>query len=145
MTDTPRLPGEPPPNPHADRPNWRPATTFDAYLSNCREGVEQWSERRAAKLLGWSRIEIWRARRMAEIPADLFERLVALRPPVGTRTLAAVGILFAEGRPPLEVDRCPHCGGVVRKRLPWGDDVQTVIEEWALSTEPTDEQSTEDS
>jgi hypothetical protein len=38
-------------HPHSDRPNWRPAETYDEYVSNCQEGLEEWSERRAAKLL----------------------------------------------------------------------------------------------
>ena len=32
--------------------NWQPATTAEDYLRNCREGLEEWSERRFAKLSG---------------------------------------------------------------------------------------------
>jgi hypothetical protein len=46
-------------------PNWQPASTKVDYLRNCREGLEDYSERRLAKLLGWSRIRIHRAKLMA--------------------------------------------------------------------------------
>jgi hypothetical protein len=52
-------------HPHA-RPNWRPAETIDEYMSNCREGLEDFSDRRAAKLLGMTRIQLYRAKLMAE-------------------------------------------------------------------------------
>ena len=47
--------GTPGSHPHSDRPNWRQAETLDEYLANCREGLEQYSDRRAAKLMGVSR------------------------------------------------------------------------------------------
>jgi integrase len=42
-------PGSPGSHPHSDRPNWQPATTIDDYLRNCREGLEEYPDRRAAK------------------------------------------------------------------------------------------------
>jgi hypothetical protein len=53
--------------------NWSPAETFGDYVRNCREGLEPWSERRAAKLLGISRAELWRWKLTAELPEDLFD------------------------------------------------------------------------
>ena len=53
------------PAPRGAIPNWQPASTKVDYLRNCREGLEDYSERRLAKLLGWSRIRIHRAKLMA--------------------------------------------------------------------------------
>src|SRR5262245_39220514 len=62
-------------NPHADRPNWQPADSITDYLWNCREGLENFSERRVCQLLGWSRAKLWRVRQIAKIPEGLFEHL----------------------------------------------------------------------
>ena len=69
--------GPPGSHSHSDRPNWQPAETADDYLRNCQDGLQAYSDRRMAKLLGWSRAHLWRAKLMAEIPEDLFERLLA--------------------------------------------------------------------
>jgi len=53
-------PGFPESNLYVDRPNWRPAETFDEYLRNCRAGLEAYSARRMAKLMGFSRAALWR-------------------------------------------------------------------------------------
>src|SRR5262245_15194500 len=78
MTDDkdPRPPGGPPANPHADRPNWRPATTLEEYLANVAAGLEQPSTRRLAKLAGVPRIAVYRWRAAAALPEDLFNRLM---------------------------------------------------------------------
>ena len=47
--------------------NWQPAETIEDYLRNCREGSEEYSERRAAQLLGWPRMKVYRAKLMADI------------------------------------------------------------------------------
>jgi hypothetical protein len=114
-----RLPGEPP-------RNWQPATTIDDYLRNCREGLEEYSDRRAAKLFGWSRIRLYRAKLMAEIPAALFEAL--LEADINGRELAAIGRVFATGDfAAAEVERCPHCGHPLRARLPVSRKAAVVI------------------
>jgi hypothetical protein len=71
--DSPGYPGS---HPHADRPNWRPAQTADDCLRNCREGLEVFSERRFACLMSLPRMKLWQMRMMAEIPEELFERLL---------------------------------------------------------------------
>jgi hypothetical protein len=120
MTDDARLPGEPPQNPHADRPNWKPAETPDEYLTNCREGLELYSERRMAKLLGCSRIDVWRMRQMAELPDDLFERLMKLHRDghkMSTKQLAQISVALQRGDfDSASPERCPHCGGELRSR-----------------------------
>ena len=60
-----------------NRRNWSPATTFEDYWRNVREGLEPLSERCIAALMGMPRIEIYRWWLMAELPDDLFEALVA--------------------------------------------------------------------
>lgn len=85
-------------HPHSDRPNWQPADTIGDYLTNCREGLENFSERRAAKLFGVSRAELWRWRLMAEIPEDLFERLLKACKKPSTKALAAIGQALRSGK-----------------------------------------------
>ncbi len=73
MSEVPPCP--PGSHPHADQPNWKPADTAEDYFVNCREGLEEYSERRLAKLFGVSRIELWRWKMMAGLPDDLFDTL----------------------------------------------------------------------
>ncbi len=104
-------------HPHSDRPNWQPAETPEQYLTNCREGLETFSRRRLAKLMGVSRAFLWRANLMAEMPEELFERLVA-GGKVSAKELAKVALFvrrICDGeRPSGEIERCPHCGERVR-------------------------------
>ena len=134
-----RPPGEPPINPHADRPNWRPAETFDEYVTNCAEGLELFSERRASKLLGISRITLWRWRQAAELPEDLIARLSELRPRPSNKQLAQIAVALREGElDTSEVERCPHCGGVVRRRYWISEAALKVIRKWAREQEQHD-------
>lgn len=86
MTECP--PGS---HPHSDRPNWQPAETVDEYLANVREGLEPYSQRRLAKLLGVPRIELYRWTQMAAIPDELFERLMEDAANLSTKRLAQIG------------------------------------------------------
>ncbi len=122
-------------HPHADQPNWRPAATLDDYLHNCREGLEQYSDRRVAKLLGVSRIELWRWQLMARLPKDLFERLLALgrenpKARLGTKGFAQVALALLGHAKPFDVETCPHCGGVLRIRRWINAEVWQVVENW---------------
>jgi hypothetical protein len=69
-----------------------------------------------AKLLGLSRMKLWRARYMAQIPEPLFDRLLA----AGFRSaksLAAIGRALKDGELLRgEVERCPNCGYRLRVR-----------------------------
>src|SRR5208282_3036087 len=93
-------------------PNWQPTTTPNDYLRNCREGSEEYSERRLAKLLGVSRMFLWRAKLWAELPDALFEQLLVHQ--VGTKAMMAVALTLRRDKPSGEVERCPHCGEVLR-------------------------------
>jgi hypothetical protein len=73
MTNAP--PCSPGSHPHSDRPNWQPAETIGDYLQNCREGLENYSDRRAAKLLGVPRIAIQRWKLMASLPKGLLDHI----------------------------------------------------------------------
>jgi hypothetical protein len=66
-------------HPHADRPNWKPGKTFDDYIANCSEGLEIYSDRHAANLLGVSRIELYRWKLAATLPEELVDRLFEAR------------------------------------------------------------------
>lgn len=118
-------------HPHSDRPNWEPAETIGDYLRNCEEGLEAFSQRRAAKLLGWSRVKLWRMMWIAELPNDLFDRLMSMegRKP-SERELAEVARgLFGRGGN-VEIDRCPHCGEIVRVRPQWRMQTAEVVNDW---------------
>ncbi len=123
--------GSPESHPHSDRPNWQPAQTADAYLRNCDDGLETYSERRMAKLLGVSRTTLWRWKWMGEIPDELFERLLdrADRVP-STTEFANIGrALYGRG-PAHDVERCPHCGEVLRVRGRWRPSTAKIVNEW---------------
>ena len=86
----PQRNGSPGSHPHADRRNWKPAETIDEYLQNCREGLEDYSQRKAAGLWRVSRSELQRWELMAEIPEPLFEALLAAPRVPSTTALAGV-------------------------------------------------------
>ncbi len=117
-------------HPHSDQPNWRPAETFEDYLSNCREGLEEYSDRRAAVLRGTTRIELWRWQMMAAIPDDLFDRLLHGCPELGAKGLAQIGQALSGGRADADAECCPHCGGVVRFRPRVGAKATKIIADW---------------
>jgi 8-oxo-dGTP diphosphatase len=99
-------------HPHSDWPNWQPAETIDDYARNIREGLEEYSDRRAAKLLGRSRIYVYRAKLVAELPDTLFERLLDADV-VSSKTLANVALVLRRNDPrSADVERCPHSGEV---------------------------------
>jgi hypothetical protein len=132
-----------PGNPHADRPNWRPAETIEEYLQNCEDGLEKWTYRRAEKLFGLSRMQSWRMRAMAEIPEDLFEHIMRetrkanIRP--STKMLAQIGLALRRGvNDVAEVQCCPHCGGELRVRYLVSEKVRAIINAWfdAPKSEP---------
>jgi hypothetical protein len=127
--------GSPGSHPHTDQPNWRPADTYEEYIVNCREGLETYSERRVAKLLGMSRIHLWRAHMMAAIPDDLFELLMVAgrRNPriLSSKALASIGQMFTRDVDNVaEVEHCPHCGGLVRIRPRVNAKLARVVADW---------------
>jgi hypothetical protein len=128
--------GSPGSHSHIDRPNWQPATTFEDYLRNCREGIETYSERRHAQLLGVPRIELYRWKRMAELPEELFERLLA----AGVRSnkgLDAIALALRRDDPLAhDAEHCPHCGRVLRRRRHVGRKALKAVSEWATKEEP---------
>jgi hypothetical protein len=119
--------GSPGSHPHSGR-NWQPATTFDEYLQNCREGLEEYSDRRTAKLMGWSRMRLHRVLLTAELPDELFERLLAAG--VGQREMALIAAAAKSDAPAYDVERCPHCSGVLRRRSRISPKARAVIREW---------------
>jgi hypothetical protein len=135
MTDRPGSPGS---HPHSDRPNWRPAHTIDEYLANCREGAEDYSDRRAAKLLGISRAELWRWNLMATLPEDLVERLLSLRPQPTTKSLALIAQALAGGKTTPDVECCPHCGSILRLRTRVSAAAAKVVADWLAEQQDGD-------
>jgi hypothetical protein len=98
--------------------NWRPATTLKDYVRNCEAGLEKYSDRRMAKLMGVSRVQLYRYQLMAEIPEVEWDALLAQDVRWSTKALANVGLAMSTDDPLVKVDieHCPHCGGVVRER-----------------------------
>jgi hypothetical protein len=110
--------------------NWSPAETFDDYMRNCKEGLETWSDRRAVKLMGWSRMGLYRARLMAKLPEDLFEALLVTgRKCPSSRTLANIARAL-HGELTRESERCPHCGEVLRIRNVCSPELAEVVNQW---------------
>ena len=112
---------------HSDRPNWQPAETADEYATNVREGLEKYSERRHAKLLEVSRMTLNRWKKMAAIPEDLFNLLIATGN-CSTKALAQIGQAFNGKSSKGEVECCPHCGAIIRFRRRWNATLQKVID-----------------
>lgn len=108
--------GSPGSHSHSDQPNWRPADNMDDYLRNCREGLEVYSERHLAKLLGMTRAMVWRAKLMASIPSELTEALIEQEPCASIRELAIIGGWFRGRSVGHETECCPNCGHVLRLR-----------------------------
>jgi hypothetical protein len=116
-------------NPHADRPNWRPAETIDEYMSNCREGLEDYSDRRAAKLVGMTRIQLYRAKLVAKLPNELFELLLKER--LSTRAMAQVALALRRGEnTKAEACVCPNCGHVLSIRGLVSKRVVSIVNAW---------------
>ena len=112
-----------------DGRNWRPGETIEDYIRNCREGLETWSLRRAAKLLRQSRADLWRARLIASLPEDLFEALIESSSPPSPRELANIGRALRGDRM-REVERCPHCGGLLRVRNLCSPKSAVIVNRW---------------
>jgi hypothetical protein len=119
-----------PTGPHADRPNWRPADTFADYIRNCQEGLEPYSDRRAAMLLGISRAELWRWKLMAELPEALFEALLKAGRKPTSKALASVASAIKGNGREADAELCPHCGGVLRVRLRVSSEYRKIVDGW---------------
>ena len=123
--------GSPGGHSHSDRPNWQPAETAEEYMRNCQEGLENFSERHLAKLLGMSRTALWRARLMTTIPEELFERLLAKADHVpSTKELANVARALNGHGPAHDAEHCPHCGGLLRVRGRWRPSTARIVNDW---------------
>lgn len=82
---------------------------------------------------------IWRMRLYGAIPEALFERLLDAR--VGTKALIWMGRHCRKGGdpsalPPVEVERCPHCGGTLRTRNGSINEAIDVLNKWIDDGQP---------
>jgi hypothetical protein len=110
--------------------NWAPAETIDDYVRNCREGLEDFSQRRAAELMGWSRIDVYRAILIAKLPEDSFEALLSGNRPSSTRELANIALALTRGHSTAEIERCPHCGVELRVRKGYSAKSAAIVKKW---------------
>jgi hypothetical protein len=73
---------------------------------------------------------------MASIPDDLFNRLLAAGREAGrsasTKALAQVGHFLSGDTKDLDVETCPHCGGVLRVRGRLRADLAKVVADWLV-------------
>ena len=135
LTNDEKQPGSPGSHPHSDQRNWRPAESVEDYFHNVAEGLESFSERRLATLLGVSRAELWRAKQIAALPEDLFEELLAAPGSVSPRALANVSVaLFGNGTAADE-ECCPHCGGLLCTRARIPQHMAKVLAKWERDQE----------
>jgi hypothetical protein len=110
--------GSPGSHPRANQSNWRPGDddADELLVQKLQDALRGGgSERQISKLLGVSRVKLWRCRMYASIPGGLVERLMAAR--VGSKALIYIARFGLDGEPPSpEIESCPHCGHTVRVR-----------------------------
>ncbi|MCS3742601.1 MULTISPECIES: hypothetical protein [unclassified Rhizobium] len=106
--------GSPGGHPSGRNRNWKRAENFEEYIANLEAGLEPYSERRLAGHLGVSRVWIWRAKQIASIPPKLQEFLMDKG--FGPRRMVDAAQALNGGRLG-EISRCPHCGGIIRRRI----------------------------
>jgi uncharacterized C2H2 Zn-finger protein len=109
--------------------NWSPAKTIGDYVRNCEAGLEPRSDRRAAKLMGWSRMYLRRVLLMTQIPDDLFDALLAQDKLPSQRELANIALAM-RGHDASETERCPQCGFVLRRRLGYTAASAAIVNKW---------------
>ncbi len=135
--------GSPGSHPYADRRNWQPAETIEDYFRDVEEGLEEYSDRRAAKLMGESRAWLWRAKLMASLPEDLFERLLNETDHVpSAKELANIARALQGKGDSADVESCPHCGGVLRVRGRWRESTAKVVNDWLKTSRPSQDGGT---
>lgn len=110
--------------------NWQPADNIKDYLRNCREGLEDYSDERAVRLLGWSRMKLWRVRKARQLPDELFELLIGQDKIPSWRELAAIAGTLYQGDPACDTERCPHCGEVLRRRRRFSQAAARIVSGW---------------
>jgi hypothetical protein len=74
-------------------------------------------------------VRLYQARLMAEIPDDLFGRRLAAGVH-SSKTLAQVALAACCGADLGEVERCPHCGKVIRVRSHVSKAARAPIKAW---------------
>jgi hypothetical protein len=118
---------------HPDRRNWRPGDDdaadelqFQKLQDAIRDGA---SERAISKLLGLNRARMWRAKMIANIPDELFDRLSAAR--VGRREIVGVGRALKDGELlRSDVECCPNCGHRLRLRPAIKQSTMKIVADW---------------
>jgi hypothetical protein len=142
--NVPTVNGSPGSHPHSDRPNWQPGDDdadellVQKIADALRNGV---SERHIAKLLGLSRMQVWRGKMASRIPEALFERLCEARragliKSFSTKLLAAIGRSLPDGELLRgEVECCPNCGHRLRVRPDIPQAAIKVVAEWFAEQE----------
>jgi hypothetical protein len=75
------------------------------------------SERHLAKSLQVPRSMLWRGKKLAAIPEELYARLTSASPRIGIKAMIYIGRFCETGElPNVETEYCPHCGHQLRVR-----------------------------
>jgi hypothetical protein len=119
-----------------DQPNWRPGETSDEYLANCREGLEDYSDRRFAKLMGWPCAHLHRVKLTAAIPDDLFDKLLGAGC-LSVTALSDVGAFLSGAGIVKEIERCPHCREALRVRRRMSKPIREIVRAWLRERYPS--------
>jgi hypothetical protein len=128
-------------SPGSHRRNWQPGDDdreeplLQKLADMLRDGK---SEREIASLLDIPRALIWRAKLYAAIPQELCDRLLDAR--VGSKAMIYIGRLCANGTdnlPPVEIERCPHCGHQLRVRAKAIKRAIDIFNLWINDGKPT--------
>jgi hypothetical protein len=139
MSESAFLSASPGSHSHSERPNWRPGDDDidDLLIQKIADALRDGkSERQLAKLLGLSRMRLWRAKVAARIPEPLLERLSKARragliKALSMKSLAAIGRALQDGELLRgEVARCPNCGHTLRVRPDTPQAVITIVADW---------------
>lgn len=91
---------------------------IDDYLQMCRDGEATFSISEAARVMGVSRMHVYRMMMLAEVSDEEFEEILAEREERGLTSLSALydEVKRRTGRAREYVEHCPHCGGALRTR-----------------------------
>ncbi len=120
--------GSPGSHSHADQPNWRPAVTADEYLNNCSEGLEVYSERRMAKLMGVPRFSCGGAYRKQQ--SHLNYSKSCSKPSAARRSWPPSALCSLAQIWPWKKEHCPHCGEVRSVKARFSKQHELILRDW---------------
>jgi hypothetical protein len=86
--------------------------------------------RQAAKAAGLSRMDVYQARLISELPGDLFKMLLESDAPSVNALVQVAKALKKDNPLAYDVECCQHCGGPLRRRLHVRGKARDVLAAW---------------